>query len=65
MKTRTQSSSAALNEMNCFGDYAKSDPLCTRHCVLRLRCAIEQDQNMRMELLEDLMASDALALKIQ
>lgn len=65
MKTRTQSSSTALNEMNCFGDYAKSDPLCTRHCVLRLRCAIEQDQNMRMELLEDLMASDALAFKIQ
>lgn len=43
-----------LDELDCFGDYAKTNPLCARHCVLRLRCAIEQEQNIRMELLSDL-----------
>lgn len=43
-----------LDELDCFGDYAKTNPLCAKHCVLRLRCAIEQEQNIRTELLSDL-----------
>lgn len=52
-------------QLDCFGDYNKTNQLCSNHCVLRLRCAIEQEQNMRMELLEDLIASDNYPLKIQ
>lgn len=52
-------------EMGCFGDYNKTNPLCAKHCVLRLRCAIEKDQNIRLEILEDLAASENLSLKIQ
>jgi len=51
--------------LGCFGDYSKDHPLCSKHCALRLRCAIEQEHNMRMELLEDLMASDDLLVTIQ
>lgn len=54
-----------IEQLNCFGDYTKTNPLCAKHCALRLRCAIEQDQNMRMELLEDLIASESLPIKIQ
>jgi hypothetical protein len=56
---------ARLEQINCFGDYAKTKSLCAKHCVLRLRCAIEQNQNMRMELLEDLIFSESLPLKMQ
>ena len=52
-------------QLGCFGDYSKDHPLCSKHCVLRLRCAIEQEHNLRMELLEDLMASDNLLVTIQ
>ena len=52
-------------QLGCFGDYSKDHPLCSKHCVLRLRCAIEQEQNMRMELLEDLMDSENLLVTIQ
>ena len=34
----------------CFGDYDKSNPVCSTYCVLRLRCAIEQGNNIRSEL---------------
>ena len=49
----------------CFGDYNKEDTICTKMCALRLSCTIEHNQNMRMELIEDLVASDGLLLKIQ
>ncbi|MFZ1986319.1 MAG: hypothetical protein WAU91_18045 [Desulfatitalea sp.] len=46
--------SIVIEQLDCFGDYANNNPLCAKYCVLRLRCAIEQDQNLRMELLSDL-----------
>lgn len=59
----------ALNSPNensdCFGEYNSSDPLCFKHCVLRLRCSIEQDQNLRTEMLEELVAYNNELGKIQ
>ena len=51
--------------LGCFGDYNRINPMCTSRCVLRLRCAIQQDQNMRMEMLEDWVAFEGLDIKIQ
>jgi len=49
-----------VDELDCFGDYRRSNPLCSKHCVLRIRCAIEQDQNVRMELFSEMTASDGM-----
>jgi hypothetical protein len=54
-----------LDELDCFGDYAKTNPLCTKYCVLRLRCAIAQEQNIRMEVLSDLANFEGMVVKIQ
>ena len=51
--------------LDCFGDFNKNNPLCAKHCILRLRCAIEQDQNLRSALLEELVASERTLGKIQ
>lgn len=51
--------------LDCFGEYNKGNPLCAKHCALRLRCAIEQDQNMRLELIEDLVSVEGQIIKIQ
>lgn len=50
--------------LECFGDFDKTRALCLKHCALRLRCAIEQDQLMRMEMFEDWMAFRDDTLKI-
>lgn len=50
---------------DCFGQYNTRDPLCLKHCVLRLRCAIEQDHNLRTEMIEELVASDGELGKVQ
>jgi hypothetical protein len=65
MNKTSQTVHHPIEQLNCFGDFTKTNPLCAKHCALRLRCAIEQDQNMRMELLEDLIASEELPIKIQ
>jgi hypothetical protein len=52
-------------QLGCFGDYNRINPMCSGHCVLRLRCAIQQNHNMRMEMLEEWVAFDGLAIQIQ
>jgi hypothetical protein len=51
--------------IGCFGNYGPEDPICRQGCALRIRCAIDQEQNVRMELIEDLMGSNDLPLKLQ
>jgi hypothetical protein len=53
------------DHVGCFGDFDVDDSICRRFCVLSIRCAIEQDQNARMELLEELVSFDQVVMKIQ
>ena len=56
----------SLDELlDCFGNFNIEDPVCKSLCALNLRCAIEQDQNTRMEILEDLVSSSGMTDKIQ
>jgi hypothetical protein len=52
-------------DADCFGDFNKGYPLCLKHCVLRLSCAIETDQKLRMELFEELAGSIHEVNKLQ
>ena len=55
-----------LNDhLDCMGEFNSEDEICRKHCALRLRCAIEQDQKARLELIEDLVASNSTFVKIQ
>ena len=51
--------------LDCFGDFNKQDRLCAKYCILRLRCAIEQEQILRSALLEELVASENPIGKLQ
>ena len=53
------------SHLGCFGEYDATDTICKKFCVLRLRCAIENDQNARMELIEDLMSYEEMNFKLQ
>ena len=54
-----------FEQLDCFGDYARTNPLCAKHCVLRIRCAIEQDQIARMEILSDLASAEGTIITYQ
>jgi len=51
--------------LGCFGEYQTGDAVCRKFCALRLRCAIEQDQNARLELIEDLISYEDTNIKLQ
>lgn len=50
--------------LGCFGSYRRTDPICRKRCALNLRCAIEQEQNERFEILEELVSSNSMAIKV-
>ena len=51
--------------LGCLGDFCTEDNLCKKWCALSLRCAIERDQNARLEMLDELVAPDSMFLKVQ
>ena len=53
------------NYVECYGDFDLSDIICRKYCALRLRCAIEQKEQFRIEQLEDLFAANEISVKIQ
>ncbi|RJP38456.1 MAG: hypothetical protein C4548_12995 [Desulfobacteraceae bacterium] len=53
------------NYLDCYGDFNLADTVCRKYCALRLRCAIEQQEQMRIEQFEDMMSADEIQLKLQ
>jgi len=53
------------NYVECYGDFDLSDTICRKYCALRLRCAIEQKEQLRIGQIEDLLAFNEASLKIQ
>lgn len=53
------------NHLDCMGEFNSGDDICRKHCALRLRCAIEHSQKARLELIEDIMASNSTFIKFQ
>jgi hypothetical protein len=62
--TTQHETNVALNQyLGCFGGYRREDAICRRHCALNLRCAIEQEQNQRFEVLEELVSNGGMVIK--
>ncbi len=49
--------------LGCFGSYRGGDTVCRTRCALNLRCAIEQEQNERFEMIEELTSASSMAIK--
>lgn len=52
------------DQVGCIGDYDAADEVCAK-CALKLRCVIEYHQNVRMEFIEDIVASNSTFIKTQ
>ena len=65
MKKVRLDKSLIAEHLGCFGQFYLEDPVCKTYCAVNLRCAIERDQNDRIEILQELAFSDEVYLKIQ
>ena len=53
------------DQIGCIGEFDVSDEICTKYCALSLKCAIEYQKNVRLEFIEDIVASNSTFIKIQ
>ncbi len=53
------------DQIGCIGEYDPADELCTKHCALKLRCAIEYNRNLRLEVIADIVSSNDTFIKTQ
>ncbi len=65
MKKKMKNQISFNDYLGCFDDSFIEDSICKKFCVLRLRCAIERDQNIRLEILEELVSATDGTMKIQ
>ncbi|MCP4692237.1 MAG: hypothetical protein GY859_29605 [Desulfobacterales bacterium] len=65
MNTNQDDKNPLDSHIGCYGHFRPGDPICKKLCAISLRCAAAQDNNIRVELLEDLMSAGATILKIQ
>lgn len=57
--------SSATIPLGCFGSFRADDPVCRRYCAIRIRCAIERDQAILSEVLEEPVSGDDQQLTFQ
>jgi|GEM_PF-1144324 len=55
----------ATFRLGCFGGFRSEDRICRRHCAVRIRCAIERDQKIYLEVCEEMAEGDEQLLKFQ
>jgi len=66
MKKITAQCAAATIHTGCFGNFRFEDAVCRKHCAIRLRCAIERDDKMLLEVVEEMdVGGDEFFLKFQ
>jgi hypothetical protein len=66
MRKELTTRSALLDRyLGCFGGFNINDMVCKKFCALNLRCAIEQEQNARREILNELVSEKNLYMTIQ
>jgi len=65
MKKRGLRRSSATIPLGCFGSFQADDPICRQYCAIRIRCAIERDQAILLEVLEEPAVGDDQLLTFQ
>ncbi len=59
------SENGGTDEVECFGRFDIRQRLCRKYCALRLRCALDQLDQSRLDQLEDLMTEYEITSKLQ
>jgi hypothetical protein len=66
MEKITVQCAAATLHTGCFGNFRFEDAVCRKHCAIRIRCAIERDDKLLLEFVEEMDAGgDEFFLKFK
>ena len=54
----------SLDIPDCFGEYSKSNKLCSSYCSISIRCCILQHKSPKIDILEKLLIHNQYAIKL-
>jgi hypothetical protein len=63
-KAAVRRASGAIR-LGCFGAFRFEDRICRKYCAIRIRCAIERDQEIYVEVLNEMDAGDDMLFTFQ
>lgn len=49
---------------DCFGEYNKTNKLCSTYCSISIRCCVLQNKNPKIDILEKLLIHNQYAIKL-
>jgi hypothetical protein len=60
MKTEFKVQSGWRDGVACLGEFNGENAICRKYCGANLRCIIESDRSVQLEIVEDLLAEDEI-----
>jgi hypothetical protein len=67
MQTTTvhRARTSAILRIGCFGHFQSEDRICRSHCAVRIRCAIDRDQKIYLEVCKEMGVDDDQLTRFQ
>ena len=53
------------DHLDCFGEFCKTDDICTRYCAASIQCALEHTHNPGLDLFEELLTLNYFPARMQ
>jgi hypothetical protein len=53
------------DNLDCFGEFSKTDEVCTRYCAASIQCAVEHTHNPGIDLFEELLTLNYFPARMQ
>ena len=60
MKSESKVQSGRRDGVACLGEFNSDNAICRKHCGANLRCIIESDRSVQLEIVEDLLREDEI-----
>ncbi|SMC80023.1 hypothetical protein SAMN02746065_110134 [Desulfocicer vacuolatum DSM 3385] len=55
----------SLDTLDCFGEFSKTDKVCTCYCSASIQCAVEHAHNTGVDLFEELLTMNHFPARMQ
>ncbi|GAB6144259.1 hypothetical protein [Desulfocicer niacini] len=53
------------DNLDCFGEFCKTDEVCTRYCSASIQCALEHTHNPGIDIFEELLILNYFPVRMQ
>ena len=53
------------DNLDCFGEFCKTDEVCTHYCAAAIQCAVEHTHNPRIDLFDELLTLNYFPARMQ